>query len=145
MVLYALVAVLLIVVYGLLTAYASFQRFKAEEIEPWAAVGMFAASLALIGAGFLLGESSPYTLPLLIVALIGLHALAVANGPIRARQDQLAPSSGARDPVVGADRADVFRGELTYFTRGMQTGMIIDSHCFQPIFVTAGMLASLRE
>ena len=80
MVLYALVAVLLIVVYGLLTAYASFQRFKAEEIEPWAAVGMFAASLALIGAGFLLGESSSYTLPLLLVALIGLHALAVANG-----------------------------------------------------------------
>lgn len=77
---YALLAILLIVVYGLLTGYASFNQFKAKQIQPWSAVGMFGAALALLGAGFLLGETSAYTLPLLIVALLGLHALAVING-----------------------------------------------------------------
>lgn len=78
--LYALVAILLNVIYGLLTAYASFQQFKANKVQPWAAVGMFGAALALLGAGFLLGESSAFTLPLLVVALVGLHVLAAANG-----------------------------------------------------------------
>jgi len=78
--LYALAAILLTVVYGLLTAYASFQQFRARQIQPWAAIGMFGAALALIGAGFLLGEGSAFTLPLLIVALAGLHALAVVSG-----------------------------------------------------------------
>ncbi len=77
---YALAAILLIAVYGLLTAYASFQQFKAKKVSPWAAVGMFAAALALLGAGFLLGESSAFTLPMLIVALLGLLALAMVNG-----------------------------------------------------------------
>jgi len=78
--LYALAAILLIVIYGLLTAFATFQQFKAQQIQPWAGIGMFAAGLALIGAGFLLGEASAFTLPLLIAALVGLHALAVVNG-----------------------------------------------------------------
>jgi len=77
---YALIAILLIVLYALLTGYASFGQFRAKQIHPWAVVGMFAAALALLGAGFLLGESSGFTLPLLIVALVGLHALAVVNG-----------------------------------------------------------------
>jgi hypothetical protein len=77
---YALVAVLLIVIYALFTGYASLQQFKAQKIQPWSAIGMFAAALALLGAGFLLGEGSSLTLSLLIVALIALHALAVVNG-----------------------------------------------------------------
>ncbi len=78
--LYALLAIILIVVYGLLTAVASFLQFKVRQIQPWAAIGMFGMALALLGAGFLLGESSAFTLPLLIVALLGVHALAVASG-----------------------------------------------------------------
>lgn len=78
--LYALAALLLIVVYSLLTAYASYNQFKAGQIEPWPAMGMFAAALALIGAGFLLGDASPLTLPLLVVALLGLHTVATVNG-----------------------------------------------------------------
>lgn len=78
--LYALTAILFIAIYGLLTAYASFQQFKQKKILPWPALGMFAAGLALLGAGFLLGEASGFTLPLLILALLGLHALAVVNG-----------------------------------------------------------------
>jgi hypothetical protein len=77
---YALVAVLLLVAYGLLTGYASFQQFKAQKIQPWAAIGMFGAALALLGTGFLLGEGSGLTLPLLLLALVGLHALAIVNG-----------------------------------------------------------------
>lgn len=78
--LYTLAAVVLIAVYGLFSAYASSQHFKGGQIEPWAAVGMFAAALALLGAGFLLGDFSPFTLPLLIAALLSLHALAIVNG-----------------------------------------------------------------
>jgi hypothetical protein len=77
---YALIAILLLVVYGLMTVYAAYQQFRAGKIDPWAAVGMFGATLALLGAGFLLGELSPFTFPVLIVALVGLHALAVVNG-----------------------------------------------------------------
>jgi hypothetical protein len=77
---YALIAILIIVIYCLLTAYASYNQFKAGQIESWPAIGMFAAALALIGAGFLLGDVSRFTLPLLIIALLGLHTLAVANG-----------------------------------------------------------------
>jgi hypothetical protein len=77
---YALAAILIIVVYSLLTGYASYQQFRANQIEPWAAVGMLAAALALLGAGYLLGGSSRLALPLLIVALLGLHALAITNG-----------------------------------------------------------------
>lgn len=77
---YALAAILLIVIYGLLTGYASLQQFKAKKIKPWSAVGMFTAALALLGTGFLLGEGSGFTLPLLILTLIALHAFAVVNG-----------------------------------------------------------------
>ena len=77
---YSLAAILLIVIYGLLTGYASFQQFKAQKIQPWAAIGMFATALALLGAGFLLGEGSEFTMLLLLVALVGLHILAVVNG-----------------------------------------------------------------
>jgi len=80
MALYALGAILLIAFYSLLTLYASFQQFKSRQIQPWAAIGMFAAGLALLGAGFLLGESSGFTLPMLILALLGLHVLAMVNG-----------------------------------------------------------------
>ncbi len=78
--LYALLAITLIVIYGLLTAFAAFQQFKSQMIQPWAAIGMFCAALALLGAGFLLGEGSQYTLPVLLVGLAALHALAVVNG-----------------------------------------------------------------
>lgn len=78
--LYAFPAILLIVIYALLSAYTSFQQFREQKIQPWAAIGMFGAALALLGSGFLLGGSSAFTLPLLILALLGLHALAVVNG-----------------------------------------------------------------
>jgi hypothetical protein len=77
---YALVAILIIVVYGLLTGYTSYQQFRANKIQPWAAVGMLAAALALLGAGYLLGGSSGFAQPLLIVALLALHTLAITNG-----------------------------------------------------------------
>jgi hypothetical protein len=77
---YALLAILIIVVYGLLTAYASYGQFKQGKIEPWPAVGMFVSALAMIGAGLLLGELSPFTLPLLLISVVALHALAAANG-----------------------------------------------------------------
>jgi hypothetical protein len=77
---YALLAILIIVLYGLLTAYASYGQFKEGKIQAWPAVGMFVAALAMIGAGLLLGDLSPFTLPLLLVTLLALHALAVVNG-----------------------------------------------------------------
>lgn len=77
---YALIALLIIVIYGLLTAYASYGQFKEGKIQAWPAVGMFVAALAMIGAGLLLGELSPFTLPLLLISLLTLHTLAVVNG-----------------------------------------------------------------
>lgn len=77
---YALFAILMIVIYGLLTAYAASHQFKTGQIEPWPAIGMFASAVALIGAGFLLGDASALTLPLLVAALVSLHVLAVING-----------------------------------------------------------------
>lgn len=80
MVIFALAAILLIVVYAALTIWTAFQQVQQKRIPGWAGSAMVASCLALLGAGYLLGESSPFTMPVLAVGLLGLHVMAVLNG-----------------------------------------------------------------
>lgn len=80
MALYALAAILLIVIYATLTIWAAFQQVQQERNPGWAGAAMLACSLALLGAGYFLGERSSLVLVLLIVGLLGLQVMAVING-----------------------------------------------------------------
>lgn len=77
---FGLIAILFIVLYAALTIWAGFQQVQQRRIPGWAGSAMVASALALLGAGYLLGESSPLALPVLILGLVGLHVMALLNG-----------------------------------------------------------------
>lgn len=77
---FGLIAILLLVIYAILTVWAAFQQVQQQRIPGWAGSAMVACSLALLGAGYFLGERSPLAWPLLLIGLLGLHVMAVLNG-----------------------------------------------------------------
>lgn len=77
---FAVFAILLLVVYGLLSASAALSQGRKGVIPGWSASGMVAAALGLWAAGYFLGERSWLTLPVLLVSLGALHAFAAVNG-----------------------------------------------------------------
>ena len=73
-------ALALLVGYGLLVAVAGPQQLRQRRIQPWAAMGMLGTGLFLLTAAYLLWVGSAYTLTVLLIGLVAMHALAVANG-----------------------------------------------------------------
>ena len=73
-------SIVLLVGYGLLVALAGPQQLRQRRIQSWAAMGMLVAGLFLLTAAYLLWVGSAYTLTVLLIGLIAMHALAVANG-----------------------------------------------------------------
>jgi len=74
------VTALLCVVYGALTAFAGFGQVQARKIQPWAAWGMLLCGALVVATGMMTLLGLPSALWLLLLGLVGIHALAINNG-----------------------------------------------------------------
>ena len=71
---------LLSIVYGALTAFAGYGQTRAGKIQPWAAWLFSLCGLIVVGAGVMALFRSSTSIWLLVVGLLGIHALAINNG-----------------------------------------------------------------
>jgi hypothetical protein len=74
------IAAMLCVAYGVLTAFAGTGQLKAKKIQTWAAWGMILFGLVVVTSAALILLKSGYTLWVLLVGLLGIHAVAINNG-----------------------------------------------------------------
>jgi hypothetical protein len=74
------IAMILSLVYGLLTAFAGLSQFRHKNIQAWAAWGLLVFGLLVATGGLLLLLSPGLSLPVMVVGLVGIHLLAINNG-----------------------------------------------------------------
>jgi hypothetical protein len=75
-----IIAALLAILYGALTAFGGATQIRAGKIQPWSAAGMVLAGLGLIAAGGLLFWRLHTALYPLGAGLVLMHLLAINNG-----------------------------------------------------------------
>lgn len=74
-----ILSVLLAAAYGVLTALAGYGELRQPRLQTWAAAGTLLAGFALLAAAGLLAYRSPAALAVLVIGLLGMHALAINN------------------------------------------------------------------
>ncbi|MGE5251581.1 MAG: hypothetical protein ACM3QS_15370 [Bacteroidota bacterium] len=73
-------AALLTGLYGALTAFAGVGQLGAGKIQRWAALGLVFFGMLVIASAVLAWMRSGSTFWLLILGLLGIHAVAINNG-----------------------------------------------------------------
>ena len=68
------------ITYGALTSFAGFGQTRQGKIQLWAAWGMIVCGGLVLGAGVMTLFASGASLWVLVVGLLGIHALAINNG-----------------------------------------------------------------
>jgi len=74
------IAAILSIIYGLLTGFAGLRMLKIGKVQVWAAWSFVLCGILLVAAGVLVLLHSSVALWVLIVGLLGAHALAINNG-----------------------------------------------------------------
>ena len=74
------IAVILCALYGALTAFAGLGQIRAKKIQAWAAWGMVFCGLMVITSAVLILLDSSFALWVLLIGLVGIHAIAINNG-----------------------------------------------------------------
>lgn len=74
------IGALLSVIYGLLTAFAGFSMAKIGKVQAWAAWSFVLCGILLVVAGVLAVLHLSFALWILVIGLLGIHALAINNG-----------------------------------------------------------------
>jgi hypothetical protein len=67
-------------IYGLLTAFAGRSMVKIGKVQTWAAWGFILCGILLVAAGVLALLHFSWALWVLVIGLLGIHALAINNG-----------------------------------------------------------------
>jgi hypothetical protein len=68
------------ILYGTLTSFAGYGQIRENKIQTWAAWGLVLCGMLVITAGIMILFDSISTLWILVVGLLGIHALAINNG-----------------------------------------------------------------
>ncbi len=74
------IAAILSGIYGLLTAFAGLSMAKIGKVQIWAAWSFVLCGILLVAAGVLALLHSSFALWMLVIGLLGIHALAINNG-----------------------------------------------------------------
>ncbi|RJP49343.1 MAG: hypothetical protein C4583_12750 [Anaerolineaceae bacterium] len=74
------IAVILCALYGALTAFAGLGQVRAKKIQAWAAWGMVFCGLMVITSAVLILFNIDFALWVLLIGLVGIHAIAINNG-----------------------------------------------------------------
>jgi hypothetical protein len=77
---YLWVGAILSGIYGLLTAFAGLTLIRTRKVPVWAAWSFFLCGLLVVAAGILTLFRSGSALWVLVIGLLGIHALAINNG-----------------------------------------------------------------
>ncbi len=73
-------AVILCALYGALTAFAGLGQVRAKRIQAWAAWGMILFGLMVVTSAVLILFNTDSALLVLLIGLVGIHAIAINNG-----------------------------------------------------------------
>jgi hypothetical protein len=76
----ALIAGILVGLYGLVNALAGFSQLKAQQIQPWSAWLMLGSGLLLIFSGVAVAAQLSFALIVLLIGLAAVHLLTLNNG-----------------------------------------------------------------
>ncbi len=74
------IAAILCAAYGALTAFAGAGQLKTKKIQTWAAWGMILFGLIVVTSAVLILLKLGCALWVLLVGLLGIHAVAINNG-----------------------------------------------------------------
>jgi hypothetical protein len=74
------IAVFLCLVYGALTAFAGLGQVRAQKIQAWATWGMVLFGLMVITSAVLILLDSGFAFWVLLIGLVGIHAITINNG-----------------------------------------------------------------
>ena len=74
------IAGILSAVYGVLTAFAGLGQTRTQRIQAWAAWSLMFFGFLVTAAGALIVLRQSFSLGMLVIGLLGIHALTISNG-----------------------------------------------------------------